>query len=114
MNGRLHVTVNLPADAGKDWDRTRIGYPHTNFAMAGLAAIQLLDSAQWQTLMSLVGAVQERRAAWTEVLAWIEQERERAIAARQAFVEEAAAELDSAARRAKQARGGKRSKRRSG
>ena len=82
------VTVNLPREVEVCWDEVRVGYPHTRFAMAGLAAYILLDEPQQRHLMTLVGAVQEGKAPWSVVEEWCRAERERVDTVIQARVRE--------------------------
>jgi len=75
---RRSIGVNLPIPAKETWDIERMGYPHTMFTMAALAAFRLLDQGQKASLMPLVGYADEKKGldgSWDAVLAWCEAQK---------------------------------------
>ena len=70
---REGIKVNLPREVYVNWEKARQGYPHTLFAMGGLAAYLLLDVLTRQELMARIAAVDEGKVSWTHVMEWIER-----------------------------------------
>lgn len=82
MASREQIGIKLPGPVRSAWEHTRRGYPHNQFAIAALAAFQLLTDEQISALMPMAGYINERGREdsiddlWARVSEWVERQKQ--------------------------------------